>query len=46
MFYRKLERDIIHHANDVLRLVKSGNKNLVFSDIIKTYHDLCLELQV
>jgi len=42
---KNIEHDIILHANDVLRLVKSGNKNLVFSDIIKTYHDLIIELQ-
>ena len=39
-----IESDIVIHANVVLRLVKSGNKNLVFSDIYKTYNDLIAEL--
>jgi len=39
------ENDIIVHANDVLRLVKSGNTNLVFSDIIGAYNDLIAELE-
>ena len=38
------ERDIIGYAEDVLRLVRSGNKHLVFSDIIKIYNDLIAEL--
>jgi hypothetical protein len=28
------EREIIHYAEEVLRLVRSGNKHIVFSDII------------
>ena len=40
-----VERDIISHADEVLRLVRSGNVNLVFSDIIKTYNDLNGELE-
>jgi len=39
------ESDIVIHANEVLRLVKSGNKNLVFSDIIKTFNDLIAEIE-
>jgi hypothetical protein len=38
-----IESDIIFHANEVLKLVKSGHKNLVFSDIISTYNTLCSE---
>ena len=41
---RNMERDIIFHADEVLKLVRSGNKHLVFSDIIKTYIDLNIEL--
>jgi len=41
---KKSEQDIILHANEVYRLVRSGNKNLVFSDIIKTFNDLNIEL--
>ena len=39
------ERDIISNADEVLRLVRSGHKNLVFSDIIKTYGELIAEMQ-
>ena len=42
---QNIEQDIISHADEVLRLVRSGNKNLVFSDIIKTYCDLKTELE-
>ena len=42
---QNMERDIISHADDVLRLVRSGYKNLVFSDIIKTYYELEAELE-
>ncbi|MCL2004100.1 MAG: hypothetical protein FWG72_08890 [Oscillospiraceae bacterium] len=42
---QNMERDIIFHADEILRLVKSGNKHLVFSDIIKTYNDLNTELE-
>jgi len=38
---KNTESDIMRHANEVLRLVKSGNESLVFSDIIKTYNELC-----
>ena len=38
------ERDIIHYAEEVLGLVRSGNRLLVFSDIIRTYNDLIAEL--
>ena len=38
------ELDIIHYAEEVLRLVRSGNTNLVFSDIVKTYNNLIEEL--
>jgi len=38
------ERDIISHADEVLRLVRSGNKNLVFPDIITIYNNLINEL--
>ena len=40
-----MERDIISNADKVLRLVRSGNANLVFSDIVKTYTDLNCELK-
>jgi hypothetical protein len=43
---KNIERDIITNAEDVYRLVISGNKNLVFSDIMKTYDDLLAELPV
>jgi len=42
---KNTENDIMLHANEIFRLVKSGNKNLVFSDIIKTYNDLNMELE-
>ena len=38
------EADVINRANDVLRLVRRGNRHLVFSDIIKTYDALGAEL--
>ncbi|MDR1062034.1 MAG: hypothetical protein LBL83_12710 [Clostridiales bacterium] len=38
------ERLVINNAKDVLRLVNRGHKNLVFSDITKTYADLIIEL--
>jgi len=38
------EREIIYYAEEVLRLVRSGNKHIVFSDITKTYNDLIVEL--
>jgi len=41
---QNVERDIIHYAEEVLRLVRNGNRLLVFSDIIKTYNDLIAEL--
>ena len=37
------EKDIIVHANEVLKLVRSGNNHLVFSDIIITYNELTAE---
>jgi hypothetical protein len=40
---QNMERDIIYYAKEVLRLVRSGNKHLVFSDIIKTYDDIAAE---
>jgi len=43
---KNTEQDIIFHADDVLRLVRSGHRNLVFSDIIKTYSDLAVELEL
>jgi len=39
------ENDIIVHATDVLKLVRSGNAHLVFSDIIGAYNDLTVELE-
>jgi len=39
------EHEIISNADEVLRLVRSGIVNLVFSDIIKTYNDLNCELE-
>ena len=39
------EKDIIIHANEVLKLVRSGNRNLIFSDIISTYNELTAELE-
>ena len=39
------EQDIISHADEVLRLVRSGNKNLVFSDILATFGNLNNELK-
>ena len=42
---RNIERDIISHSDEVLRLVRSGHKTLVFSDILKTYNDLSTELE-
>jgi hypothetical protein len=39
-----LERDIIANVDEVLRLVRGGNHYLVFSDILKTFNDLCVEL--
>lgn len=41
---RNTEDDIRLNADAVLRLVRSGNKNLVFSDILKSYNDLCAEV--
>jgi len=41
---QNVERDIIHYAEEVLRLVRNGNRLLVFSDIIRTYNDLIAEL--
>jgi hypothetical protein len=41
---RNLERDIITHSEEVLRLVRSGHRNLVFSDVTKIYADLVVEL--
>jgi hypothetical protein len=41
---KNTESDIVAHANDILRLVRSGNAKLVFSDIITVYNDLCTEL--
>ena len=38
------ERDIIANATNILRLVFRGHKNLVFSDIQKTYANLIAEL--
>lgn len=38
------EAGIIARANDVLKLVRRGNRHLVFSDIIKTYDALGAEL--
>ena len=40
---KNIESDIVFNANAVLRLVKSGNKNLIFSDINKIYDDLIQE---
>ena len=40
-----IEQDIIFHAGEVLRLVRSGNKNLVFSDILATFGNLNSELK-
>ena len=42
---QNIESDIISNADEVLRLVRSGNKHLVFSDIIKTYDELLAELK-
>ena len=42
---QNIESDIISNADDVLRLVRSGNKHLVFSDIIKTYEELLTEMK-
>jgi len=42
---KNTESDIMRHANEILRLVKSGNRSLVFSDVIKTYNDLNTELE-
>ena len=42
---QNIESDIISNADDVLRLVRSGNKHLVFSDIIKIYEELLIELK-
>lgn len=39
-----IEHDIINNAKEVLRLVRSGNEHLVFSDIMKTYNELIAEL--
>jgi hypothetical protein len=41
---QNIERDVRVNADEVLRLVRSGHQNLVFSDIIKTYDDLNAEL--
>jgi hypothetical protein len=41
---KNVEQDIVSHADDVLRLVRSGNKHLVFSDIMSTFGNLCDEL--
>jgi hypothetical protein len=41
---RNTERDIVSHAETVLRLVWSGYRSIVFSDITKTYIDLVAEL--
>ncbi|MCL1808119.1 MAG: hypothetical protein FWG31_10535 [Oscillospiraceae bacterium] len=41
---RHIERDIISHSGEVLRLVRSGHRSLVFSDIIETYNALIEEL--
>ena len=38
------ETDIITNAMQVLRMVFRGYANLVFSDVIRTYKDLCSEL--
>lgn len=38
------EKDIISNARDILKLVFRGYRNLVFSDIQKTYLDLIAEL--
>ena len=39
------ESDIISNAGEVLKLVRSGNKHLVFSDITTTYEELLTELK-
>ena len=41
---QNIEREIVFYAEEVLKLVRSGNRHLVFSDIIKTYNDLIAEL--
>ena len=41
----KTEKDIVKNAQQVLDLVFMGKASLVFSDIRKTYEDLCIELQ-
>ena len=41
---KNLEQEIITNSEGVYRLVQSGNKNLVFSDIIRMYKDLSAEL--
>ena len=41
---QNIEKDIIVHAEEVLRLVRSGHKNLIFSDVITTYGELISEL--
>ena len=38
------ERQVVNKAKEVLRLVFRGYSNIVFSDIVKTYNDLCGEL--
>ena len=43
--FPRREFTIISNADEVLRLVRSGNKHLVFSDIIKTYEELLTELK-
>jgi len=41
---KNVEKDIISHSQEIYRLVRSGNKNLVFSDIMKIYECLVAEL--
>ena len=41
----EIERLVINNAKDILRLVNRGHKNLVFSNITKTYSDLIAELK-
>jgi len=38
------ERLVVNNAKDILRLVNRGHRNLVFSNITKTYNDLVAEL--
>ena len=41
----EIERQVVNRARNILRLVYRGYNNLVFSDIINIYKDLCVELK-